>query len=936
MADSIAGTAPLGALPSDPGFAAQWHLRNAGGIDANVTPVWADYTGFGVRVGIIDDGFDLAHPDLVAAFGPGGWDARGNDANPAAEAGDRHGTAVAGVIGADANGAGLVGVAHDATLVGFRMGFGATGSNAQIATLLRRQAEVDVSNNSWGFSGFFTDDFSTPGFAPIRDALAFATETGRGGLGTVFVFAAGNARTSGDNVNHHSIQAAPEVITVGAVDAAGRVASFSTPGAALLVSAPGVNILTTDATGAAGYLAGDTVTLSGTSFAAPVVSGVVALMLEANPNLGWRDVQDILALSARQTDLGNPSWVTNAAGTWNGGGMRFSNDYGFGVVDARAAVRLAETWQAVSTSANAVRATASASPGVAIPDASAAGVSSTLTLSGGVAIDRVQVSLDIRHTWIGDLTVTLISPGGTESVLIDRPGRTPGSNGFGSSADDIVFTVSSNAFRGETGDGAWTLRVVDHVTGDTGQLVSWSLAALGDRASEDTVHVFTDAFAALAATDPGRGVISDLSGRDTINASAVTGRVLLDLAAGTGTIGGAAITLSPGTTIETVFGGDADDVLVGDRFANRPIGGRGNDILIGGGGDDWLEGGAGDDWLDGGEGFDTAAFAMAWANASHAWRDGFLVLSLGALGTDTLINIERLVFTDREVLVAELMPPPPPPPPPPAAPPAPPPPPPPPPVLASLLLTNGNPGSGTAVTQGVDATLDGARFGAPGAQVAVSWGPGDALSATLLTAWNSLKSATVRDADGGRITLSGFVDVLVELGGSAASEVTVSGAKRGTVRTGAGDDVVTITAFSNGPDQGGWGNGFVVSTGAGNDRISLTGWNGWSYATIDAGSGDDVVVGSSGNDTIIGGTGNDILTGGGGRDIFVFRQGHGQVLITDFAAGIDRLRFEGVGQGTVAWSVMAEGTLVRYGTGEDWVLLAGLTGGFSAADLLFA
>ncbi|MCU0987423.1 MAG: S8 family serine peptidase [Acetobacteraceae bacterium] len=922
MGDSNAGIAPLAALPTDPGFPAQWHLSNASGVDANVAAVWPDYTGQGVRVGIVDDGFDLAHPDLAAAFGPGGWDGRGNDAIPSAEAGDRHGTAVAGVIGADANGTGLVGIAHDATLVGFRVGYGSAGSTAQIATQLRNQAGVDVSNNSWGFSGFFADNFATSAFAPIRDALSVATATGREGLGTVFVFAAGNARTAGDNVNHHSLQAAPEVISVGAVDATGKVASFSTPGAALLVSAPGVNILTTDAAGSAGYVSGDSVTVSGTSFAAPVVSGVVALMLEANPELGWRDVQDILALSARQTDLANPSWITNAAGTWNGGGMKFSNDFGFGLVDARAAVRLAETWEAVSTSANQVRATASAAPGQAIPDAVPGGLTSAVFLGADVAIDRVQVSLDIRHTWIGDLTVTLISPDGTESVLIDRPGRTPGTTGFGSSMDDIVFTVSSNAFRGEMGAGLWTLRVVDHEQGDTGRLVSWSLAALGDAAGEDDVYVFTDAFAALAGADPSRGAIADTAGRDTINAAAVTGRVMLDLAAGAGTIGGATLALAAGTTIETAFGGDGADVITGDGLANRLFGGRGNDALSGGAGDDWLDGGAGDDRLDGGAGFDTAGFAMAWANASHAWADGALVLSLGSLGTDRLTGIERLVFSDREILVSDLLPPPvvlPPPAP----------------LLATLLLSNGNPGSGGAVTQGVDATVDGARFGAVGAQVAVTWGPGDAVSATVLTGWNSLKSATVRDADGGGVSLAGFVDVLVELGGTAASSVSVSGAKRGTVSTGGGDDAVSIAAFSNGADQGGWGNGFVVSTGAGNDRVTVTGWNGWSYATIDAGAGDDVVIGTSGNDTIVGGRGNDRLSGGGGRDVFVLRAGDGDDVITDFAAGVDRLRFEGLGKEAVTWSVTAAGTLVSYGLAGDEVLLAGLTGGFSGADLLF-
>jgi subtilisin-like proprotein convertase family protein len=922
MSGQNAAATPLAALPSDPGLAGQWHLRNAAGIDTNVTSVWPDYTGSGVRVGIIDDGFDLANPDLAGVFGSGGWDARGNDANPAAEAGDRHGTAVAGVIGADANGTGLVGVAHDATLVGFRIGFGAAGTTDQLAVQLRRQAEVDVSNNSWGFGGFFTDNFATPAFAPIRDALAHATAVGRDGLGTVFVFAAGNARSAGDNVNHHSIQAAPQVIAVGAVDAAGKVASFSTPGAALLVSAAGVNIATTDRVGAEGYASGNTATVSGTSFAAPIVSGVVALMLEANPGLGWRDVQEILALSARQTDAANPSWLTNGAGGWNGGGMRFSNDYGFGIVDARAAVRLAETWEGVSTSANQARVSAANGGGGAIPDGSAAGFAASLALAGGVDVERVQVTLDIRHTWIGDLRVMLVSPEGTESVLIDRPGRTPGSTtGYGSSADDIRFTVTSNAFWGEGSGGAWTLKVVDLMTGDTGQVVSWSLTALGDAASVDDTYVFTDAFAALRAADVARGTIADAAGTDTINAAAATGRVLLDLAAGGGTIGGGALALAAGTTIETVHGGDADDVLTGDRFANTLTGGRGNDVLRGGEGDDTLVGGAGNDALAGGAGLDTAVFAMAWRDAAHAWSGDALVLSLGALGIDTLTGVERLAFDDVTLLVADLLPAPA------LAPPA---------VAATLLVSAVGPGLGHAVKQGVDATLTSAQHGVAGATVAVAWDGVAGVSASVTSAWNTMKVATVRDADGGAVTLANFVEVLVEQGGEAASTVAVTGSKRGSITTGAGDDVVAIRAWSNGADSGGWGNLFTVSTGAGDDSIAVTGWNGWSYATIDAGLGDDRVVGSSGNDTIRGGAGRDTLAGGAGRDVFVFRRGDGQDVIEDFNPGAtDTLRFEGVGQAEVTWAAAAGGLLVRYG-GSDQVLLAGVVAGLDGSDFLFA
>src|SRR5213075_877092 len=114
-------------------------------------------------------------------------------------------------------------------------------------------------------------------------------------LGINIVFAAGNGG-SGDNVNYHNFQNDPYVITVAATDTYGHVASYSTPGAALLISAPGT-AKTDDRVGADGYSTSDYINISGTSYAAPYVSGVVALMLQANHYLGYRDVQDILAYS---------------------------------------------------------------------------------------------------------------------------------------------------------------------------------------------------------------------------------------------------------------------------------------------------------------------------------------------------------------------------------------------------------------------------------------------------------------------------------------------------------------------------------------------------------------------------------------------------------------------------------------------------------------
>jgi len=571
-----------GIRPTEVSFSGQWHL-SAATNDINLRNIWADYTGRGVTVSVLDDGFNHAHRDLAPGYLiASDFDWRMNDADARQEGADRHGTAVMGVIGADQNGLDVVGVAHDASLVGLRIGFGSAGNATQYANALRDAARFDIANNSWGYSTHFVDNFNSWGFMSSESALIHGVTTGRGGLGTVYVFAAGNSRSTGDNVNYHNYQNSIYTIAVAATDASGRVAGFSTPGAALHVSAPGVNILTTDNTGAGGYSAGDTASVSGTSFAAPIIAGVAALMLDANARLGWRDVQEIFAYTARQTDAANPTWKFNRANDFNGGGLHTSTDYGFGLVDAHAAVRLAETWAVRSTSANMVTGTASAAPNLAVPDGGT--LTQTLAISQDIRIDQIEVALDLRHTWRGDVRVTLVSPGGTDSILVDRPGLAPGAVGFGSSADNIIFDLTSTQFWSENARGIWTLRIQDLSLGETGTLMSWRLNVFGDNRPADSVYVYTNEFATLG-TQAARRTINDGMGIDTINASAVTTNSVLDLQGGT-QIAGHTIGFGFGTVIERAFAGDGNDIVRGNASQNWVWGGRGNDTLAGRAGND--------------------------------------------------------------------------------------------------------------------------------------------------------------------------------------------------------------------------------------------------------------------------------------------------------------------------------------------------------------
>jgi subtilisin family serine protease len=238
----------LAFTPTDGFFNNQWHLLNTGqngglaGIDINVTKVWDDYTGTGIRVGVVDDGVQYTHPDLNDNYNFSGQEDYGSDdlsnpidSDPFPSSSDPHGTAVAGLIASENDGVGTVGVAFDASITAFRI-FGGEVTPAEFADVYNRHAaELDVSNNSWGFDGFFFDNldgFYSEAGAAIENAAA----NGRGGLGTVMLWAAGNDRLEGQDVNYHGFQNARETIAVAAIDNGGDIAFYSTPGAALLGS----------------------------------------------------------------------------------------------------------------------------------------------------------------------------------------------------------------------------------------------------------------------------------------------------------------------------------------------------------------------------------------------------------------------------------------------------------------------------------------------------------------------------------------------------------------------------------------------------------------------------------------------------------------------------------------------------------------------------
>lgn len=486
------------AVPDDPHYSAAWHLRNTGqnsgtpGIDLNVESVWDNYRGTGVVIGIVDDSLQLTHPDLAPNINVAlSRDYREGDNDPSPNLvtpnqqdpmndprEDEHGTMVAGVAaGRGFNGLGVTGVAPAATLAGIRL-IGDYITDLQEAdAIAHRNDAIAVKNNSWGPR----DDGAT--LSGPRElaasALRAGVRNGRGGRGTIFLWAAGNGGEDDDNSNKNGYANAIEAIAVGAIDDHGVRAAYSEIGANILVCAPaggsrGPGTATTDLLGDDGmnYTGssdplGDPAYTSrflGTSSSTPMVAGVVALMLEARPTLGWRDVQEILVRTARRNDTDDSGWIVNAAG------FHFNDQYGAGLVDAAAAVNLAKTWTNLGPMRTLARSLGDSTPPT-IPDGGE--LVRVFDFAGAsLRVEHVQVKVFMDHAVRGQLEVSLTSPGGT----VSRLARAHADDDEGGYYD---WTFSSVQHWGESAAGNWTVRVKDTVTGETGRLFQCTVTLLG-------------------------------------------------------------------------------------------------------------------------------------------------------------------------------------------------------------------------------------------------------------------------------------------------------------------------------------------------------------------------------------------------------------------------------------------------------------------------
>ncbi|MBX3020212.1 MAG: S8 family serine peptidase [Bdellovibrionales bacterium] len=506
--------------------------------------VKSNLLGGGLRIAISDSGTYISHPDLIDNVLVGesrnyGGNYSGNwlgDPSPAVSSPeDAHGTAVAGLAAAKGwNGIGGRGSAPEARFAAFAFlsaqdKLASTGMTV-FATNDQFAGNFDIFNFSWGDLQCAFSEYDQS----YADKLATGIATQRGGRGSIYVMAAGNGFindlsdcyyvTPGSdyvlgNSSFSELNTTPFTINVAAVAANGMSASYSTPGSAIWIASTGGEygwsqtksgqaaeytqpaLITTDYPGCNNGLSSldkdksDFAkgtnnpgcsyinTMNGTSGAAPIVSGVAAILLQANPNLTWRDVKYILAKTAQKVHSGISAqghpmglnlsghtyempWITNAAG------FNFHNWYGFGRIHVDNAVAMAKNYVSpLGTFKSTNWKHDSGSINVAVPDNSAAGLNRGMMVTENMKAEAVQLRISISSC-AGDIGLELTSPSGTKSILMNINSKIPGG------IDNHVFL--SNAFYGETITGTWALKVIDGKSScNSARLTNWKLNFYG-------------------------------------------------------------------------------------------------------------------------------------------------------------------------------------------------------------------------------------------------------------------------------------------------------------------------------------------------------------------------------------------------------------------------------------------------------------------------
>ncbi|XP_013883564.1 furin (paired basic amino acid cleaving enzyme) a [Austrofundulus limnaeus] len=458
----------------DPKYKEQWYLYNNNHNDLNAKGAWAlGYTGRGVVVSILDDGIEKNHPDLMQNYDPeASYDVNDGDPDPQPRYtqlnDNRHGTRCAGEVAAAANNDICgVGVAYNAKIGGVRMLDGEVTDMVEAQSLSLNPQHIDIYSASWGPED---DGKTVDGPAKLaKEAFLRGVTEGRGGLGSIFVWASGNGGRDKDSCNCDGYTNSIYTLSISSTTQNGNVPWYSEACSSTLAttySSGNLNekqIVTTDLKSKC------TDSHTGTSASAPLAAGIIALALEANKNLTWRDMQHLVVRTSRPGNLVAYDWRTN------GIGRKVSHSYGYGLLDASAIASLAKTWSYVGPQRKCVISMLSEPRNIG----SNLSINKTVDSCYGsdsyvTSLEHVQARLTLSYNRRGNLAIHLISPAGTRSTLLHPRPHDYSSEGF----NDWAFMTTHSW--DENPNGVWTLEI-ENVAGasDYGTLTQFTLVLYG-------------------------------------------------------------------------------------------------------------------------------------------------------------------------------------------------------------------------------------------------------------------------------------------------------------------------------------------------------------------------------------------------------------------------------------------------------------------------
>ncbi|CAJ1068427.1 proprotein convertase subtilisin/kexin type 5b isoform X1 [Xyrichtys novacula] len=449
--------------------------------DMNIMGAWKrGYTGKNVVVTILDDGIERNHPDLFQNYDPqASFDVNGNDMDPMprydATNENKHGTRCAGEVAAAANNSHcIVGIAYNARIGGVRMLDGDVTDMVEAKSLSLQPQHIDIYSASWGPDD---DGKTVDGPASLaRQAFENGIRLGRKGRGSIFVWASGNGGRSRDHCSCDGYTNSIYTISISSTAESGRKPWYLEECSSTLTTtySSGENydrkIITTDLR----HRCTDSHT--GTSASAPMAAAIIALALEANTQLTWRDVQHIIVKTSRAGHLSAPDWKTNAAG------YNVSHLYGFGLMDAEAMVKEAARWKQVPPQhvclESADRQIRTIRPEHVVRSVYKATGCTDNPNHHVIYLEHVVVRITITHPRRGDLSINLTSPSGTKSQLLANRLFDHSMEGFKN------WEFMTTHCWGEKAAGDWVLEIYDSPSQlrsqkVPGKLKEWSLVLYG-------------------------------------------------------------------------------------------------------------------------------------------------------------------------------------------------------------------------------------------------------------------------------------------------------------------------------------------------------------------------------------------------------------------------------------------------------------------------